>query len=841
MNGTIITQETPLGGARYPFLHRLERPWKLISRPRENVNTPSGQPFNMSQPTLRWVNGGIHDLYVEGMATDDFLATSSLALSMKRGGFVLSKRLSRLMRPYFLSGFFPKESVTIEYLELNDRGLKVWDGAGLVSRALLRRLIDHLPENLSAGKRRELVYELEHAGRIEFTLMGAGHEHASYSGQNKGHAIVVDDLRADFILPKDTKPEVKLLDDTLFIGLYPVHSADHMRLDIQSLINLRPFFETEPLTTWLNDEGALFIQAVESGAVGEAFARVDADTSMEQVESWYLREYLASGGHPMWFGSIVRGLMNQHLARLNHTTRDRVRLPIPGGRYYVMTDVVAGRRVLPGHIELDPRSGTAWVNAGDWCDFIADVLGGADQDDALWIHPFTDFDGQRMFLAWRSPNQCGEYVILRPAEGGHIPTWQTIHGEILCPRADSRRLPPRMDTVLTTYLNLVDETRTGEVETPYSIEAIHPTIERMQANHGVLGQYCNLLMVTKALYDRLPARPPAPLETIIDASVKTGADLSAVRDWCYQASQKILRQRRPVPVVLLDRLSVGGGAPPVTTSGDHWLDELMKAVADHIAVFTQERDRLMAAAMPPRTIFDHALSDPALIPVGARLNSLYTGTLKQVAGHFVTDEIYDLARNRCQALLDAHPPEQRTAIILAAIAHYYIGEAVGRDAAVWQIGVITTEGRQPGIARLTIRALREVGVLDEISETVYGTLRYPGAKILEPVRATIGINGIWYNYLGAWLQQHDRDVPATMNDVSKAQARWAKERVERLAQTGVHNLRLAVRMEGERKLAYTERGNLFGYISKDSADRVGERITIRLAIARDGNLRCVVD
>jgi hypothetical protein len=42
---------------------------------------------------------------------------------------------------------------------------------------------------------------------------------------------------------------------------------------------------------------------------------------------------------------------------------------------------------------------------------IAGILGGADHDDALWLHNFTDHDGERKVLAWRSPNQAGEYIL----------------------------------------------------------------------------------------------------------------------------------------------------------------------------------------------------------------------------------------------------------------------------------------------------------------------------------------------------------------------------------------------------------------------------------------------
>ena len=186
-----------------------------------------------------------------------------------------------------------------------------------------------------------------------------------------------------------------------FVGLSFVHGHNEMRLDIQSLINLHPFFQEDQMLDWLRDEGELFAQSIENGTVGEAMARIDKHTTLEDVQSWPLREYLASGGQPMWFRSHVKGLMNQHLKRLNHSTLEKMRLPIPGGRHYVMPEAVgkrAGRKGLNvprGHIQIDPQSGTAWVNDEDWLalpdspknEGIAGILGGADHDDALWLHP----------------------------------------------------------------------------------------------------------------------------------------------------------------------------------------------------------------------------------------------------------------------------------------------------------------------------------------------------------------------------------------------------------------------------------------------------------------------
>ena len=221
---TIINQETALGGAIYPFLEQTGRAWAVVSHDLEDPTSyPRSGTFGMSQPTLRYVKDGkIEDVFVDGMTTEQFLAKTGLQLGMDKGGFVLSKRLSRVMRPYFASGSFDNSTVNIRYLDQDETQKKVWDGAGLISRAMVERLL--IPDGTPPAKRAELLREIAQCKRIEFTVM-------SERGQDKGHAIVSDDLDADFVLPMDTKKEVRLVNGQTWVGVNFVHAHDDMRID----------------------------------------------------------------------------------------------------------------------------------------------------------------------------------------------------------------------------------------------------------------------------------------------------------------------------------------------------------------------------------------------------------------------------------------------------------------------------------------------------------------------------------------------------------------------------------------------------------------------------------
>ncbi len=757
----VVTFDDKLGGTTFLFLEQTKRAWRILTRPVAEMAEPHpAHTFGLDSPTLRWVNGSqVSDLYADGMTTEQFLQATGLELDLHKGGFVLSKRISRVMRPHFVSGFFVPDDVNVSYMKQSSDEAKVWDGAGLISRKMLRKMA--LSDELLPAKRERLEQELRHAKRVEFTVM-------TPKGQDKGHVIVADDLRdengrsVDFLLPQDTKKEVRLDPSTssgrrTFVGLSFVHGHNDMRLDIQSLINLHPFFQEDQLLDWLHDEGDLFVQSVENGTVGEAMARIDKHTTLEDVQSWPLREYLASGGQPMWFRSHVKGLMNQHLKRLNHSTLEKMRLPIPGGRHYVMPEAVgkrAGRKGLNvprGHIQIDPQSGTAWVNDEDWLSLsdspkqegIADILGGADHDDALWLHPFTDHDGEKKVLAWRSPNQAGEYVVLKPTAVSHNLSWSMPEGETVSyPQADSRQLPPRVDFTETEYLGLVDPNATrslgaGEV---YSVEVMETAVEQAITNQGALGMYCNSLMLNKALYGRLPDNPPAPLEDIIDSAVKTGADLSQVVSWNYANSREILERCTPIPTLLHQRLSVDWSdkenRPPLPRASGmagreaHWLDRLETGVKSHIQAMQQKRDELAAQARPPQAVLDAGLTDPEVVKLGAGLNKVFAAALRtRKKGQY--SNVLERAKHKAEDYLAHFPPERRGAILLGALASVYGKEKVGSDTAVWLSGSKEETGQsqmgigQSSIAYHTVEALRRIGLLDEIVETSEGLVVYP--------------------------------------------------------------------------------------------------------------------
>jgi hypothetical protein len=648
---TVITPATVRTGEAYPFFEATGRRWSLVSVPLgEAVTVLPRHTLGMDSPTLVWFSDNDRkELYVDGMNTEAYCQATGLSFSLHKGAAVLSKRMSRILRSYRTWEWFDTDRVQIGYLDQTPEEAKVWDGAGLMDRRLLAKM--PVPDGLDGSQARAWRRRLLREGRVEFTVQHAG-------GQDKGHAMVVDRLRdaagkrVDFLLPRDTKREVTL-SDGVFVGINPVHGKDDLRVDIQSFINLNEFWGREQAIDGAQAELRHFEAAVAENRLEDIGLHLGGREA-GHGEAWPLQAFWEAGGDIRWSPHLIKAVFDQHLRRLEASAHDKVRLPQPGGRYYVMPAGVGQRGGLTvavgrGMVQIDATHATAWVNDEDWLslsgqrtedygDGIASILGGADNDDGLWLSPFTDAqDGAKKFLIWRSPNQVGEYVVLMPTDTSHIPLWQ---GGEVWPARDSAWLPTRADRQQVQYLGMVDHERTGgmgqgESYTPEAMARVQAVLEK---NQGGLELYCNATMRHVAMYGGLPAVAPARLEDVVD-SKKTGADVSAVKQWCYDDTRAALARGDRIPRRLLGRLARERGRaegtlepPPVTTTeGDyHWLDIFDLAWKGHIKQVQAVRDRFMAEARLPEALLQSVEHDPEALAAGSRFNQLYAATVKRL-------------------------------------------------------------------------------------------------------------------------------------------------------------------------------------------------------------------
>jgi hypothetical protein len=249
-----------------------------------------------------------------------------------------------------------------------------------------------------------------------------------------------------------------------------------------------------------------------------------------------------------------------------------------------------------------------------------------------------------------------------------------------------------------------------------------------------------------------------------------------------------------VPRLLVGRLSASHrdkAAVPLTA--DHWLDRLTAQVKAHIDDFRAQRDQLVERTMPPVRLFDHAFNtdERAYLQTGANFIKLYNTVRGKLLhgkrpGERLTDADMATIREQLETFLSRHPDEVHSAILRGALVSTYMSDAPS-DAALWQIGGQTEHGHAPGIAQKTLRALREIGILDEIGlDAAGGAMRYPGARISEPTYGrSIGIQGVWFNWYCQQQAAQGKPVPERMSDVPKSEMRTAKARVAELAERGI--------------------------------------------------------
>jgi hypothetical protein len=710
------------------------------------------------------------------------------------------------------------------------------------------------------------------------------------SGQLKGHAMVSENLSTDFVVPEDLKTQVKLTDPSKrYVAFEFPHGHDQMRLDIQSAVNLTPFWEQEQLLTWMEEDFAVFEESVRSGDIAAGMAKIDRNTTIEDLQQWALREFAASGGDINWSGSFVKSYMNSYLKRVQSLTdpESKLRLPIPGGRYYVMPSMVGRRANMPvqverGEVYIDPDTGTAWVNDQDWIELqdgasygdptvpmnerwgIGSILGGADHDDGLWVHPFTDYDGERKMLIWRSPNEAGERVILRPAAKSSDLPWQTVDGDVYYPPADSRRLPERADRIDVVDEGLIDLNPTVndypagqdgiDTDTPLH-EAMRHAADREAVNAALLGSVCNYQMVYKAVHGTHPPERPAPLEEVIDLK-KTGADGSAVSQWVWEKRKELLDKQVPIPRLLANRVSTSAQQAAIT-DGSHWLDQIETAINDHAARVKDIRDEMVQETRPPKELFDYAFERPDLVKAGGRLNQVYANAVRlqrQIARNENREIDWEAARQRVMQELEKLPPDEQGRALIGSIASVYMAKEPGNDGVAWLMGPKNEDGyREAGFAQKTIQEMRKIGILDELlpDPTGRGLIQYRAPQ-RQTRSQTIGINGIWRNMFEMMAEQSDLpdydqwDTSTKEGKKSRRQfARRAKKLVQRFMRD-TDTLDLEVREETwkgrTRKVVYSVRtGRKFGTIDKVDSDRyqAGQRIRISGSLVKDGNIRAV--
>lgn len=890
-----ITNETHLGLYRYPFLGSGK--WAIVDVELGRKNTPTILK-TVNAASLCWLKDDkVVSIFIPGITDPmQYLESKGLAISMCGGFGKLSKRLSRIHRPFALYAMFESDDIDIRYVKHGQVRAKSQDGAGWVSRRFLKRVVaqriqDEFVPLLKDESTRESALRsianlrsmAAHAQRVEYTLMTA-------RGQEKGHALVVETGKFDLrFVEGQTKPEVRMTNSQVFVGFHVVHSSP-LFVDRQSYTNLdvNGFFSHDPdspgenrMARWAKEYLQSSIASVMSGDMTRLLVDQADHLAWEQdYETWTkfgLHEFVARGGDVRWFAATIKQALRIPLKHMQ-SELDRFAFPIPGRNLYIFPASVAGLNIKRGHCVTDSKNSTLWVNDVDlvtldpsfqdvralesWMcratqDEIAalkpglsQIFGGCDCDDMFRVVQFTDHDGRKKALCWRSPNKLGEFYVL-DWQGGDEFEWADGSKWL---KADSRTLPAPETYANTKYLGLVRDYQ-GDMPKVYSKAAICKLAERLTANKSAIGVYCLALRFQVATMGRLPDVLPATVEEIMDGVAKNFEDASEVTQMVREQAAQLARQSmqeegKPIPQAFAGEFQnfVGDEVDFVVANpGEHWVDQTFDGVMHVLKWYQSEIDRCAAKATPPAALFESGFK---WADAGRRFRSVYAQTMRELLVDDTQeedDEIrearHDAAREACIAWLrDNFPPEMWPLIMVGGLADRYANtmaldepEEVGlqavRDAAFWQLGKrLPDGGREPGIDRLTIEGLTQVGILGELQwdKQHHLTVRLAHDELEDTL--ILAARGVWFNAAIASGKTNARfmsDIPKAQRDEFKASARKMD-----LADTlfRIEPVRI-VRRGGACKamgLVSAKNGKLLGTLAQDvDADKLPQTVQVR--------------
>ncbi len=346
-----ITPRTKLGLYRYPFLDPLASLWVIVSALLNPKNMANVLSMLKNFASLAWLKDDkVVAIHVPGLSPTALLEKLRIGISLKGGLGKVSKRLSRIFRPYALFLWTTEADFHIRLVQRGTVRQSTQDGGYRISRHLLRQMVARrikveFKDALKSNDKRaveharraiaNLKYQANHAMRVEITVM-------TREGQWKGHALVVESKKADiWLIEGQVKRDVFMTTDDVFVGVNVVHTSK-LFLDQQSLTNLdvNGFFRTDPqqagnrLVRWTQEYLHSYITALREGSfVQKIVEQVDAIEYREDADkflSYWLFNVIARGGDPRWFGFWTKAFLQLGLKHLEARLNGRISLPLPG-------------------------------------------------------------------------------------------------------------------------------------------------------------------------------------------------------------------------------------------------------------------------------------------------------------------------------------------------------------------------------------------------------------------------------------------------------------------------------------------------------------------------------
>lgn len=539
--------------------------------------------------------------------------------------FKTGKYLSRVFRPVKYGGFYQGLSVNTSSVSG-----KIVDGISLISHKLA----------VSLGWK-----DVAPGMSAQFTLF--------YSqGLVKGHCVVSDIIDHDIVIygEDNIKQQVTFNNGTQFVTLEPVKLSPHLRMDIQSLLNLWGLFGSEQYLMWAYQGVEKFKEDLFAGKVDlwlDNFADVDIEDI--QKEQWTLRKAIWHKIDYTKYPGLIRAAWTMFRnSMLTFTTgkegNPAFHIPVPGGkRGYIRVDLRNHDKdgnfksnVERGVVELD-KFGNLWIHDQDIEKFMA-IKGGADQDDGCAIIPVKNSKA----VIYRNPNQYGEYGIY-PVVFNEVEITETCNviGNVPIKDVTVKHKPKAQNqqSSVNALFERVVPHFLAQADLQYNKLNLIRAFCNLRLNTASIGLAANAEMLKTGVgiennkdKKRFLNRFIWNLENIIDAAVKEGfgaqEDMAAVNGFFECLSQEQIA----VPSSLLnripERLRIG-----VKVRRNHPLDELLCALRmliDRADIDVLGRGSASRGNRIPGMIdfIDVPLTELGLLAINDPLNDLAINLLK---------------------------------------------------------------------------------------------------------------------------------------------------------------------------------------------------------------------
>lgn len=485
--------------------------------------------------------------------------------------FKCGKYLSRIFRPSKYGAFYTDLDIYLN--EDESRPPELTDGISLISQDLAEELgWSDAKTNMSA----------------QITLL-------TDEGLIKGHCVVSDKIKSDIVLyGKDSyKQEVKLKSGYQYISIEPLKGSSHLRLDIQTLLNLWDLFGAEQYLQWAYEGIEEIKDIVLTGKLSKWLDNFDnIDEYQYESEKWILRKAIYHKIDYRQFPGLFKmawSTLRSSIGNYGYDSNGRAvfKLHVPSGcRGYARVDLRDHDKhgnfiseLEEGEVELD-NYGNLWFCPNSVIDDLK-ILGGADQDDSIAIIPVED----NKSVLYRNPNQKGEYLI-RNISGNRPKKEHKIVGSLEVKKAKLSR--PKIDNSQTDnvlYRGLLNNHKKRTyILREYTREELVKSYFQIIRNSANIGITANAEMVLSAISIKdqnisssLSDEFEWNLENVIDSTVKTGLnpieDMTAVTGFFAKLSQLDI----DLPEAIIDRIP-SYERNGISFSNDNLLDQLLEAI-----------------------------------------------------------------------------------------------------------------------------------------------------------------------------------------------------------------------------------------------------------------------